>query len=106
MRLQVKEILLVIMFLLLPVSVRGQDTTATARPLVRAYVDCSQCDEDYLREQVGFVNLVRDPKLADVTVQVTSLPNASGGRTFSIEVIGTRGQARMADTLLVDISVN
>lgn len=91
--------------ILIPVSGGSQDTAAT-RSLVRAYVDCSQCGEDYLREQVGFVNLVRDPRLADVTVQVTSLPNASGGRTYSIEFIGTRRQARTADTLLVDISVN
>ena len=82
----------------------AQDSTAV-RPLLRAYIDCGQCDEDYLREQVGFVNLVRDPRLADITVQVTSLPNSSGGRTYSIEVLGTRRQMRIADTVLVDISV-
>ena len=85
-------------------SAEAQDTTS-ARPLPRAYIDCGQCDEDYLREQIGFVNLVRDPMVADVTVQVTSLPNSSGGRTFSIEVIGMRRQVRAADTLLVDIGV-
>jgi hypothetical protein len=83
----------------------SQDTAAVGRQLLRAYIDCGQCDEDYLRQQIGFVNLVRDPRLADVTVQVTSLPNSSGGRTYSIEVIGTRRQVRSADTLLVDISV-
>jgi hypothetical protein len=101
---KVKEIFLMMAFLM-PASARSQEATAS-RPLLRAYVECSQCGEDYLREQVGFVNLVRDPRLADVTVQVTSLPNASGGRTYSIEFIGTRGQTPTADTLLVDISVN
>ena len=91
--------------MLLSTSLKAQDTAST-RPLLRAYIDCTACGEDYLREQIGFVNLVRDPRLADVTVQVTSLPNASGGRTFSIEFIGTQRQARTADTLLVDISVN
>ena len=105
MRIQVKEIFLMTLAFTLPLVGRAQDST-TSRPLVRAYISCSQCDEDYLREQVGFVNLVRDPQLADVTVQVTGLPNASGGRTYSIEVIGTRHGARSADTLLVDISVN
>jgi hypothetical protein len=92
------------LFLVLSTSIEGQDTT-TVRPLVRAYISCDQCDEDYLREQIGFVNLVRDPRLADVTVQVTGLANASGGRTYSIEVIGTRHGVRTADTLLVDIGI-
>ena len=105
MRLIVKEIFLLVLTFALPLVGSAQDST-TSRPLVRAYISCSQCDEDYLREQVGFVNLVRDPQLADVTVQVTGLPNASGGRTYSIEVIGTRRGTRSADTLLVDISVN
>jgi hypothetical protein len=102
---KVKEIFLVSLLLVIATSIEGQDTSST-RPLLRAYIDCDQCDEDYLREQVGFVNLVRDPRLADVTVLVTSLPNASGGRTYSIEIIGTRRQARVADTLTVDISIN
>ena len=108
MHAQVKEILLLttITLGLATSEVQAQDSTITARPLVRAYIDCSQCDEDYLREQIGFVNLVRDPRLADVTVQVTSLPNASGGRTFSIEVIGMKKQVRSADTILVDVNIN
>jgi hypothetical protein len=101
----VKEILLVAIGVLVAPQADAQDSTRV-RPLVRAYISCSQCGEDYLREQIGFVNLVRDPRLADVTVQVTSLPNASGGRTYSIEFIGTRREAPAADTLLVDISVN
>ena len=105
MRIRVKEIFLSAIVLSAPIPFCGQDTSAV-RPLVRAYIDCDQCDEDYLREQVGFVNLVRDPRLADVTILVTSLPNASGGRTYSIEVIGTRRQLRTADTLTVDISIN
>jgi hypothetical protein len=105
MRLNVKEIFLLGLLLGLAPSIEGQDTTMT-RPLVRAYIDCDQCDEDYLREQIGFVNLVRDPRIADVTVLVTSLPNASGGRRYSIEISGTRRQVRVADTLTVDISIN
>ena len=76
MRLRVKEIFLTVIVACAAVPVSGQDTTA-ARLLVRTYIDCDQCDEDYLREQVGFVNLVRDPRLASVTVLVTSLPNAT-----------------------------
>jgi hypothetical protein len=103
----VKEILqtAIVLLMIAAANGQGQDTTATSRPLVRAYISCDQCDEDYLREQIGFVNLVRDPRLADVTVQVTGLPNASGGRTYSIEVIGTRRGIRTADTLLVDIGI-
>ena len=111
MRIKLKEIFLIVVAVTaVATSTRtaeAQDSTVgSRRPLLRAYISCSQCDDDYLREQIGFVNLVRDPLLADITVQVTGLPNASGGRTYSIEVIGPRRGTRTSDTLLVDISVN
>ena len=43
-----------------------------AAEAVRVYLECSQCDFDYLRTEVRFVNYVRDRQVADVVVFVTS----------------------------------
>lgn len=94
-------------------SAKGQDGGASAVAPTssagrRVHVECVDCDEDYLRTQLTFVDLVRDRRLADVAVLVTSLQTASGGRQFSIQ---TRSGGRTdssavsppADTLQVNI---
>jgi hypothetical protein len=54
------------------------------------YLDCPQCDYNYLREQLNFVNYVRDPLLADLHVFVTGI-RTTGGREFNLSFIGRRG---------------
>lgn len=67
--------------------------------LARVFVDCPECDDDYLRQELKFVDLVRDRRLADVVALVTSLPTGSGGRAYTLELAG----ARRADTLVVHV---
>jgi hypothetical protein len=66
----------------------GTDSGAPSQTLLRVFAECSACEVDYLRQQLSFVNLVRDRLLADVHVLVTSLPSGSGGEQFSIELTG------------------
>ncbi len=96
-------------------AAKGQASAATttagnASPFAgrRVHVECVECDADYLRTELTFVNLVRDRQLADVSVLVTSLRTASGGQQFSIQTrVGGRPDssavALRADTLQVNI---
>jgi hypothetical protein len=59
-----------------------------AHPLVRVFLDCNRCDEDYLRREVTFVTYVRDREDADVHVLVTTQRNGGGGVQFRIAFIG------------------
>lgn len=55
---------------------------------LRVYLDCDRrCDFDFLRQEVQFVEYVRDPQDADVHVIVTTR-SAGSGREFQLEFLG------------------
>ena len=88
-------------------SVADVVVDARAGTLLRVFAECNVCEEDYLRQQLAFVNLVRDRMLADVHVLVTSLPSGGGGEQFSIEltgrVPGAADTTRRSDTVRVTL---
>jgi hypothetical protein len=56
--------------------------------MVRVFLDCNSCDEDYLRKEVTFIDYVRNREDADVHVLVTTQQNGGGGREFTLKFIG------------------
>lgn len=79
--------------LLLP-AVRAQAQTQPAaaappaRAMARVFLDCSRCDEDYLRKEVTFVDYVRNREDADVHVLVTRQETGGGGSQWTLKFIG------------------
>ena len=71
---------------------------------VRVYLECSQCDFDYLRTEVTFVNYVRDRQVADVVVFVTSMGTGGGGRLFTVAFFGHGPFEGRTDTLTYTVS--
>jgi len=65
------------------------DQAATEAPL-RVYLDCSDrdCDFDYLRQEITYLDYVRDRKDAEVHVLVRTRGTGSGGREYEVEYIG------------------
>jgi hypothetical protein len=55
---------------------------------LKIFLDCERCFVDYLREEIGFVDHVRDRADADVHVIVTSAETGAGGREYSADFIG------------------
>ena len=55
---------------------------------VSVFIDCRACDNAYIRQQLNFVNHVRDQKQAQVHVFITTQPTGGGGRVFTISFIG------------------
>jgi hypothetical protein len=43
----------------------------------KVYIDCQECDIDYIRTEITFVNYVRDRKEADVKSPSLAFSNAS-----------------------------
>ena len=83
--------------LALPVAARAQTTPAapqaaatpaTGQALLRVFVDCGRCDEEYIRQNVEFVDYVRDRAVADLQVLVTSQPTGGGGASWIVRFIG------------------
>jgi len=54
----------------------------------KIFLDCGSCDIDYVRTEITFVNYVRDRKEAQVHVLITTQRTGSGGREFTISLIG------------------
>lgn len=57
---------------------------------LRVFFDCPEfyCDDDFLIEQIAWVDFVRDRAVADVHVLVTRQPTAGGGQEHSLRFIG------------------
>jgi hypothetical protein len=62
-------------------------STGTADKL-RVFLDCPMCDDEYLRQNVGFVDYVRDRAVADVHVLVTTQSTGGGGLRWVVQFIG------------------
>jgi hypothetical protein len=57
-------------------------------PTLKVFVDCDECDFDFLRREIPFVHYVRDRRLAQVHILVTDQRTGSGGQEFRLQFIG------------------
>ncbi|MBU1475722.1 MAG: hypothetical protein KJ768_12765 [Acidobacteria bacterium] len=54
----------------------------------RVFLDCRFCDRDYFRDNLTYINFVRDRADADVHVLVTNQDTGSGGTEYTFAFIG------------------
>ncbi|HUH12344.1 MAG TPA: hypothetical protein VMK65_04510 [Longimicrobiales bacterium] len=73
----------------------------TADGRVRVFLDCDPCDFDYLRREMGFVDYVREPAVADVHVLVTRQGTGGGGQEYTLSFLGRGRFTGVGDTLQV-----
>ncbi|HLN22004.1 MAG TPA: DUF481 domain-containing protein [Bacteroidales bacterium] len=64
----------------------GQNNT----PGINFYIECEDCDPDYIRQEMSFISFVRDPNLADVHILVTESNTGSGGHKYFLSFIGKK----------------
>src|SRR5688572_6481425 len=76
--------------LLSAAPVAGQESAVqpAAPQLLRVFIDCFECDTEYLRQNVQFVDYVRDRTVADVHVLVTTQGTGAGGSAWTVKFIG------------------
>lgn len=55
---------------------------------INFFLECEPCDFTFVRQELGFVSFVRDPKLADVHILSSHSHTGSGGRKFFLQFIG------------------
>ena len=75
---------------------------------LKVFLDCSSddCHSDYLREEVEFVEYVRDRNDADVHVLITSAETGARGLEFTLAFIGQGTFASTTRTLRVTTAVS
>jgi len=85
--------------LLAPGAARAQ--VAVQPAAVDVFLDCqaSGCDTQHFRNEITFVNWVRDRTVADVHVLITSQGSGGGGTVYQLSFIGLRRFAGDTTTL-------
>ena len=66
---------------------------------VKIFIDCDRCDMDYIREEIPYINYVRDVKEAQVYVLETRESTGSGGRKYTYAFVGQQEYEGKNDTL-------
>lgn len=74
-------------------------TAAAGQDRVRVFLDCGPCDFNYLRQEIQFVDYVRDRTDADVHVLATTQGTGGGGTEYVFKFIGLGRFAGMDDEL-------
>ncbi len=52
------------------------------------YLDCQQCDYNYIRQELRFVNYVRDQQQADIHLFITAQVTGDGGTEYELSFFG------------------
>src|SRR6185436_13349285 len=81
---------LVLGLFLMSCPVRGQTPAARTAPArLRVFIDCQyECDTQYLRQNIEFIEYVRDRAAADVHLLVTTQETGGGGMAWNLKFIG------------------
>jgi hypothetical protein len=66
---------------------------------INVFIDCESIDEDYLRENIPFVNYVRDKEDASLFILGSSQITGGHGRKYIFTFIGQKNFAGINDTL-------
>src|SRR5687768_16343528 len=81
-------------------EIRAQDTTRSSPTgAVRVFLDCDDCDSDYIRTETPWVAYVRDRLDSDVPVLVTQIGTGAGGSQYTVNFVGVGSFAGHVDTL-------
>jgi hypothetical protein len=68
--------------------------------LLRVHLDCPyQCEFDFIRTEISFVDWVRSRQDADVNVLVTDRATGAGGREYTLRFLGQASFGGMEDEL-------
>lgn len=79
---------------------QGPPPTPPQGEALRVFLDCNyECDLDFLRTEITFVNWVRDRYDGQLLILVTTQRTGGGGTDFALTFIGQRELAGRADTL-------
>ena len=72
---------------------------------INLFIDCN-CEKSYLRQEINYVNHVRDQQLANVVLMIYDIANGSGGRTFKLDFKGTGAYENIAIERSYDSNAN
>ena len=76
-----------------------QPADSSRKNAIRLFMDCQGCDMDYIREEMPYVNYVRDVREAQVYLLITRQQTGSGGQGYTLFYSGLQELTGLKDTL-------
>jgi hypothetical protein len=72
----------------------------TSQGRLKLYIDCqqTQCDLDFMRQQITIADFMRDRQTADVHILITTQSAGNGGQQYTIQMIGLHSFSQLTDT--------
>lgn len=64
------------------------DTLIVRNGAPKVFVKCTDCDMEYFKNEIGFLNFVRDMRLADIVVLIRDINTGNGGTEYSLDFNG------------------
>jgi len=106
----IKLFLFLITAIIIPSNILSQENQSsgdtTRINAVKIFLDCPDCDMNYTRQEIPYINYVRDVKEAEVYILVTRQDAGSGGRQFTFTFQGQGKFKGLNDTLTYTSSPN
>jgi len=65
----------------------------------KVYLDCSNCDYDFIRTEITFINYVIERQTADIFIMIKTQTTGGSGQKYSVEFIGKNRFENKNDTL-------
>jgi hypothetical protein len=94
-------LLLISVLVMAPLAgVVAQESSGQSRPNVFFDCDGRNCNNEYYRTEIDWVNWVRDREVADVHLIMTSTNTGAGGREYRLDFLGHGAQEGYEDTHL------
>ncbi|MFC2133960.1 DUF481 domain-containing protein [Bacteroidota bacterium] len=69
---------------------------------VRVFLDCDECDFEYISKEISFVDFVRDPQTAQVHIIISHQHTASQGKQYNLSFIGRENFNGQNNSLVFD----
>ncbi|HEX2921430.1 MAG TPA: hypothetical protein VHO50_09735 [Bacteroidales bacterium] len=99
--LKILTTLVVLSSIVLQVNAQSPELSAEdlRKSSINVFFDCALCDMNYIREEIPFINYVRDVKEAKVYIRLTRENTGSGGDKYTLSFEGLSEFKGMNDTL-------
>jgi len=102
-RLLLRNTIIIFLLILISNTVAGQEKENQPDTLrqnaVKIFLDCRSCDMNYTRQEIPYINYVRDVHDAQVVILVTEQNAGSGGKQYTYTFHGQHNFNGMDDTL-------
>jgi hypothetical protein len=98
-----KHLFFIIIAIIIPLNILSQENQSLADSIrtkaVKIFLDCHDCDMNYTRQEIPYINYVRDVREAEVYILVTQQDAGSGGEQFTFTFQGQGKFKGLNDTL-------